>query len=172
MTAAYDRSQNGMWEGAHGLLLPEVDPTDETALDAQKVTQPERRLLFAILADAIVRMRRLATAPRHATIELREAERWIRSDDRRWPCSFVNVCEALDIEPAPLRRAVLAWRRASDGRRTVTRRALLGKRTTRQRSAESVSASASAGAVVVDAAAPASSSTIAPSEKLAAGTNG
>ncbi|MCC6764551.1 MAG: hypothetical protein IT293_07795 [Deltaproteobacteria bacterium] len=170
MRAAYDRSRSGVWDGAHGLLLPEIDPTDETALDVQNVTQPERRLLFAILADAIVRVRRLATAPRHAAIELREAERWIRSDDREWPCSFVNVCEALDIEPAPLRRAVLAWRRAAGGRTNVTRRTLMAKKRRRKRSAAAVAASASARAEFAAAALAASAPD--PNERLAAGTNG
>lgn len=142
MRAGHDRSVIGVWDGAHGLLLPEVDPTDETVFDPQRVKQPERRLLFAVLADAIVRVRRLATAPRHAALELREAERWIRSDDRCWPCSFVNVCEALDIEPAALRRAVLAWRRAADGRTNVTRRALTAKKRRRTRSPAAVAASA------------------------------
>lgn len=144
MLAAYDRSRSNRWEGSHGVVLPEVDPTDETALDQQNATQPERRLLLAVLADAIVRCRRLATAPRCAAIELREAERWIRSDDREWPCSFVNVCEALGIAYGPLRRAVLAWRRSST--RAVTRRALLVKPSRRKRSAAAVAACASAGA--------------------------
>ncbi len=140
---AYDRSRAHAWEGAHGMVLPEVDPTDETGADVRNVSQPERRLLFAILADAIVRFRRLATAPRHASRELVEAERWIRSDDREWPCSFVNVCEALDIAHLPLRRAVLSWRRQADGRGRVTRRGLLVKRKRRGPSADAVSAEAS-----------------------------
>lgn len=146
MLAAHDRSRSThYWEGSHGMVLPEVDPTDETALDAHKASQPERKLLLAILADAIVRCRRLATAPRYAAIELREAERWIKSDDRSWPCSFVNVCDALDIAYAPLRRAVLAWRRKSSPATRVTRRALLVKPKRRRRSAAAVAASASAG---------------------------
>jgi hypothetical protein len=158
MHAAHDRSRSTQWEGAHGMVLPEVDPTDETALDAHKATQPERRLLLAILADAIVRCRRLATAPRHASIELREAERWVRSDDREWPCSFVNVCEALDIAHGPLRRAVLAWRRTS-GNRVVTRRGLLVKNKRRRRSAAAVAACVSADAAASGSAASASSVT-------------
>ena len=74
LAGAYDRSRAHAWEGAHGTVLPEVDPTDETGADIRNVSQPERRLLFAILADAIVRLRRMTTAPRHATRELLEAE--------------------------------------------------------------------------------------------------
>ncbi len=150
------RGSGSIWEGVHGVTLPEVDPTDDIGADVRQVAQPERRLLFAILADAIVRFRRLATAPRHATRELIEAERWIRSDDREWPCSFVNVCEALDIAYGPLRRAVLGWRRNSDGQTRVTRRGLLvkNKKRSRQRSAEAVSVCESAGAAAESGTAP------------------
>jgi hypothetical protein len=146
---AYERCRGNRsaWEGNHGLVLPEVDPTDDFGADIRNVSQPERRLLFAILADAIVRFRRLATAPRHVSRELMEAERWIRSDDREWPCSFVNVCEALDISYGPLRRQMLRWRRqAGATSRRVTRRGLLvkDKKKTRQRSADTLPASATA----------------------------
>ena len=103
----------------------DVDPTVEDALGERAATQPERRLFFAILSDAIVRFRQLATTTNAAArVELKEAERWIRSDDRRWPCSFVNVCEALDVAYEPLRRALLSWR-ATPTRRRVSRRGLL-----------------------------------------------
>jgi len=145
LAAAYDGSRVRNWEGNHGMTLPEVDPTDEAGADVRNVSQPERRLFFAILSDAIVRFRRLATAPRHSARELREAERWIRSDDRDWPCSFVNVCEALDIAYEPLRNAMLKWRRQDDGRRRVTRRGLLVKRGARKGSVEGAPACADAG---------------------------
>jgi len=134
-------------------VLPEVDPTDDVSADSSNAAQPERRLFFAILADAIVRVRRLAAAPRHVTHELLEAERWIRSDDRQWPCSFVNVCEALDIAYEPLRRAVLQWRRKQDGRSRVTRRGLLVKRS-RSRAARSPMACAETGEAVSTPASP------------------
>lgn len=140
------------------MVLPEVDPTDDTGADVRKVAQPERRLLFAILSDAIVRFRRLASAPRHMTRELIEAERWIRSDDREWPCSFVNICESLDIAYGPLRRAMLEWRRqATSGARRVTRRSLLvkNKKKTRPRSADTLLASAPAGETTSGAVSPA-----------------
>ena len=130
LAGAHDRFRSGyVWEGTHGVVLPEVDPTDDVGADVRNVSQPERRLLFALLSDAIIRCRRLATAPWPERRDLIEAERWIRSDDREWPCSFVNVCEALDIAHAPLRRAVLAWRREAQaqGRKRVSRRSLLVK---------------------------------------------
>jgi hypothetical protein len=130
VTGAYDAPRGRWSDRAHGFELPEIDPTDDSGADVRQVSQPERRLLFAILTDALVRFRRLANAPRsvHANRELVEAERWIRSDDREWPFSYVNVCEALDIAPEPLRKAVLAWRRPEVALRRVTRRGLLVKK--------------------------------------------
>ncbi len=63
---------------------------------------PERRLMFAILLDAITQLQR-RTSP-HAD----EAKRWIRSD-AGGPCSFRGVCEAVGIEPTYLARGLLAW---------------------------------------------------------------
>ena len=106
-------------------LMPDLDPTEEQGTSGRHIAEPERRLMFAVLTDAIVRFRRLTESRRPRTRhDLMEAAHWIRSEDRSWPCSFVNVCEALDIAPEPLRRALLKWRTAPP-RQPVTRRGLL-----------------------------------------------
>ena len=33
----------------------------------------------------------------------RELLNWFASRDRSWPCSFENVCDAIDLDPARLR---------------------------------------------------------------------
>lgn len=38
----------------------------------------------------------------------REAYAWVTSDERRWPFSFVNVCEMLDMSPEALRAKMLS----------------------------------------------------------------
>jgi hypothetical protein len=115
---------------ARELLFGDVDPTDDEMRVARQATQPERRLFFAILSDAIVRFRKLVAA-REAVrrdvlrrVELQELERWFRSDDSWWPCSFTNVCDALDLAAEPLRRALLRGQSVSH-RKRVTRRGLL-----------------------------------------------
>lgn len=107
-------------------MMPDIDLVTEEGGSGRDLAEPERRLFLAVLSDAIVRVRRLAESrnPRRR-YDLLEAERWIRSEDRSWPCSFVNVCEALDIAPEPLRRAVLKWRTAAVAAKRVTRRSLL-----------------------------------------------
>jgi hypothetical protein len=128
LVGSQERLGAGRWDPAFGVGIAEIDPTNDAGSDVRHLHEPERRLLFAILSDAIVRFRQIAAAPRHAQHELREAERWIRSDDREWPCSFVNICETLDIAWEPLRRAVLQWRKPVAGTGRVTRRGLLVKR--------------------------------------------
>src|SRR6266404_1220046 len=67
----------------------------------------ERNLLMAVLTDAIVHYgtsAELGRGPRPTASA--EAARWILSNDRRWPFSFVNVCEALGLDPSAVRRAV------------------------------------------------------------------
>lgn len=77
-----------------------------------------RGLLMAILEDAIGC---LEGASGGNELERRrlgvQAEAWIRSDDWEWPCSFNNVCQALSLEPALLRRRLLERRREAPGRR-------------------------------------------------------
>ena len=109
-------------------LMPELDPTEEQGTSGRHIAEPERRLMFAILTDAIVRFRRLTESRRpRARHDLMEAAHWIRSEDRSWPCSFVNVCEALDIAPEPLRREVLKWRTVAARHRVTRRGMLVGK---------------------------------------------
>src|SRR5207249_3299980 len=85
------------------------------------------RLMVALLTDAIVCFRKLATSARREERRLlREAREWFRSEDRVWPGSFVNVCEAIGLEPDPLRRAVLSLESAPDAARNVRRRVVTG----------------------------------------------
>lgn len=90
-----------------------------------ELNQPERRLMLAVLSDAIVLFQTGGSqlARRH---DVDDAHRWISSDDRRWPYSFVNVCDTLGIAFEPLRRALVQSRTdAVHLRRTAARRRLL-----------------------------------------------
>ena len=69
---------------------------------------PEKRLMFAVLLDAVIQLQR-----RNSTAAT-DAEIWIRGEDDRddAPFSFRNVCEALALDPSYLARGLLAWRAA------------------------------------------------------------
>jgi hypothetical protein len=91
------------WDDAFP-LLPEQFAETARALEA---AEPERRLLLAVLCDAIVVFQKRAVGfEGPASRSTNEAERWILSDDRRWLFSFVNVCDALDITSPTSRFAV------------------------------------------------------------------
>jgi len=71
---------------------------------------PEKRLMFAVLLDAVIQLQ-----GRNAT-DVAEVEEWIRGttgDDT--PFSFRNICEALGIDPTYLRRGLLVWRKRAPG---------------------------------------------------------
>jgi hypothetical protein len=57
---------------------------------------PERVLMLAVLQDAVVCFQDnvKATCKRKQTMHLDAAE-WITNDDRSYPFSFENICEAL-----------------------------------------------------------------------------
>ena len=105
-------------------LLPEQFAESARMLE---VAEPERRLLLAVLCDAIVVFQEHVVGTTGAPLRPNEAERWILSDDRRWPYSFVNVCEALDLAHEPLRRTLVnwRWRMAATSRSPAGRRRLL-----------------------------------------------
>ena len=89
-----------------------------TALKQRSQVCGERRLMAAILEDAIDCFQKYLWAKDNRSRNLRqEAENWFFSDDDSWPFSFINVCEALDLEPDFLRRGLTAWKELQLARR-------------------------------------------------------
>ena len=74
--------------------------------------QSEKKLMFAVLLDAIECFQKYATLPGpYARRLFDSAEDWIFENNRDWPFSFVNVCEAMEIDPSYLRKGLLEWKR-------------------------------------------------------------
>src|SRR5262249_24768552 len=97
---------------------------------------PEKRLLLAVLEEAVVTFQRYVTdSGRRGRRLFREAEEWVGSDEGDWPCSFHNICDSLGLDPAYLRQGLRRWRddqRAHPGLRHPHRhpfRRLSGSRT-------------------------------------------
>jgi len=69
--------------------------------------QAEKRLLLAVLQDAIdiVLKHARATTTRDQRLYA-ETVAWIVSDEIGSPFDFVNLCEALDLDPSCLRRGL------------------------------------------------------------------
>lgn len=81
-------------------------PSQHRRAERLATLQPERRLLVAVLDEAIQTALRIP--PRRATAD---SWAWISSDDTGWPLSFCNVCDALGLDSGAVRTALARRRR-------------------------------------------------------------
>jgi hypothetical protein len=80
------------------------------------IGEPEKRLMAAVLKDAIQAYQALAgrSTPRTRAL-LFELENWFGSDDMVYPFAFRRICEALALDPGWVREG-LTQLRASQSR--------------------------------------------------------
>jgi hypothetical protein len=77
----------------------------------RKARTPEKRLLAAILEDAIEVYRDHAEMRRRHDRELlHEVETWFASDDAGYPFSFRRICVELGVDAAWVRQVLARWR--------------------------------------------------------------
>jgi hypothetical protein len=93
-------------------LEPEIIPPSQllagSRLDAN--AQPEKRLMLAVLEDAVACFQRGVAATSPAAVrDFDEVCAWFASDDLAWPYSFVNICHVLGFDPDYLRRGLERW---------------------------------------------------------------
>lgn len=112
MNASSERTWDDAVAASAGIQL---EP--ETVMPSQLFTsgigaslQPEKRLMLAVLEDAVAIYQRyvLSTRPLERQ-EFEETTAWIWSEDRRWPFSFLNVCDHLGLEPDRVRAGLTGW---------------------------------------------------------------
>lgn len=74
---------------------------------------PERRLMLAILEDALTGFRKnvLERTKKESKV-FRDAERWILGSNRNRLCSFESICTNLGIDGDNLRRKLQEWKSA------------------------------------------------------------
>ena len=84
-----------------------------------RLATPDLRLRRAILEDALRVVFEEPAVGRRARAIRDDTKRWIFEDDLRWPYSFRNVCRALMVDAALLRRRV----RVHDARRSTLHQA-------------------------------------------------
>ena len=96
-----------------------VDLEPETILPAQYFSsvqldaslQPEKRLMLAVLEDAVGTFQKLVQArDRRGQALFNETEEWFASNETEWPFSFLNICHGLDLEADFLRAGLWRWR--------------------------------------------------------------
>jgi hypothetical protein len=94
-----------------------VEP--ETVLPSQFFTgvqidaslQPEKRLMLAVLEEAVGTFQKYSLASgRRARRLLGDVEEWFASNDTVWPFAFASICQALGLEPEYIRTGLRRWR--------------------------------------------------------------
>jgi len=103
-------------DGAHDPLAafePDVLLSDQfyTTLRRSYLGHPERRLMAAVLEDAVACLSVNPTAcSRRQARDFMEAQAWINEiEESDWVFSFPSVCELLGIDPSYLRRGLNQW---------------------------------------------------------------
>lgn len=78
---------------------------------ADASVHPEKRLMLAVLEDAVATFQRTLHDPGRRAQRLHlEAADWFASTDVSWPYAYRNVCDALGIEAEWLREGLWRWR--------------------------------------------------------------
>jgi hypothetical protein len=92
-------------EASESLLAPEILLPIQFA--NHDTNQGERRLMLAVLEEAVVTFQRnLHARTRRGQRLFREADEWSRSADTSWTFAFENVCHALGLDPEYLREGL------------------------------------------------------------------
>ena len=112
MQARAKKSEGG---SGGGLFEPDILLPNQyfAAFRRGRAVEGERRLMLAVLEDAVDSYRKYALAqdPREQACFL-EAKEWFVSSDRSWLFAFENICDVLEMNAEYLRSGLDKWRRA------------------------------------------------------------
>jgi hypothetical protein len=80
-------------------------------LKSSHMPDPERRLMVAVLEDAVSCLSKdPRRCPRQQRKSFEEAHSWVNANDAEgWVFSFTNVCETLGFDPSYLRKGLNRW---------------------------------------------------------------
>ncbi len=74
-------------------------------------TEPEKRLMLAVLEDALTCFQKHFAARGGRGLRLfRETEEWIFREDSGRPFSFSNICDVVGFDSEYVRQGLLKWR--------------------------------------------------------------
>lgn len=101
----------------NSVFEPEVMlPEQFFSVSADSLRQPERRLMLAVLEDAVLTLRRYAGDTKIKSRRLvRDVERWIEMRNTDWPFSFESICAVLNLDAAALREGLRRLQRRDRG---------------------------------------------------------
>ncbi len=109
------RSRGGLTPEERALSLFQPDPALPyrylETLKSKSLLQPEKRLMLAVLEDAIICFQKHVRCRGMKSRRLfLKAEEWILEEDPRWPFSFQNICEVLELDPDYVRCGLTQWK--------------------------------------------------------------
>jgi len=100
-----------MWVGIpDDALAPETMVPEQFARlwHKTRALQPEKRLAFSVLTEAVIDLRKYRFAKRRRNQRLyMEAYKWVASENRAWEYSFANLCDLFDLNPEAVRNELL-----------------------------------------------------------------
>jgi hypothetical protein len=92
--------------------------SDDTVLPSQfwgiasdPRTEPEKRLMIAVLEEAISLVVNGCAGGDDRASAVRDAERWFASEDHRSTFAFVTICDILGLDVGRVRDIVASWQR-------------------------------------------------------------
>ena len=95
------------------LFQPDTLLTEQYLETCRRKThlEPEKRLMLAILDDAVACFQKYVTAQRpRETALFQEVEEWFMEKDSDCFFSFENICESLGLDPDYLRKGLVQWK--------------------------------------------------------------
>jgi hypothetical protein len=93
-----------------GRVRLEPDIILPTHLLVRTIATPEKRLLLAVLEEAVGTYHRyVVTTDRRDRAVFAAVESWFASDDTAWLYSFVGICDALGLEATCVRAGLRPW---------------------------------------------------------------
>jgi hypothetical protein len=104
-------SPGGFAEERGQSLRVRIEPSYDTT-----TARGEKRLMVAVLRDAIAEFRRFrAASNRRGRRLFADVQAWFAANDDAWPFAFVSICETLGLDSGRLRQ-VLDVSESSRGR--------------------------------------------------------
>ncbi|HXQ24442.1 MAG TPA: hypothetical protein VN812_22355 [Candidatus Acidoferrales bacterium] len=82
-------------------------PAQFFSTPSRAVHQPEKRLMLAVLEEAVLTFcKHLGDTRVRSRRLVREVEQWMDSRHTNWPFSFENICATLSLDPGALRQGL------------------------------------------------------------------
>jgi hypothetical protein len=104
------------------LVLDESGGGDDTLLPTQfwmqvgdPRSEPEKRLMVAVVEEAMSVILNAGGSCEDRRTAVREARQWFASDDRGSLFCFASICDVLGLEAPRVRQALAAWERRQNG---------------------------------------------------------